>query len=296
MCASPISKLIGSSQCYAIADDAMKDEDNAAWIMELEPSIRQEWIERSHWIRLVDRLAENDLIHPGASEFDKFHESWQWLLQTGEVRAGCPYQNLFNAMRDRWLTKDFQRSQCLSVLSWDRYLWAIKHYHAPHLRIETLDQYERMLQDVGGTFFQVFPFLSPEYWRAAFHLGTLDQFYNNLRDLQEDAQQGLCYLPNRLLQQFGVHREEILQSLAYYNPGYHRMMEFLLDGYLPQLHQKTNALLTASDLHPSWQILRDWSFHRYRRIERTFRKCDFNYNQFPQVYWAKVKQELESSS
>jgi phytoene synthase len=289
---STISRLIGSSQYCAVTDDALKDEDNAAWVMQLEPAIRQEWIERSYWIRLVDRLAESDLIHHRRGQFRQFQAGWQWLLQTGEVRTDLPHQQVLGAMRDRWFSQGFQLPQYLSILSWDRYLWAISHYHKPDLKLETLNQYETLLQDLGGNFFQVLPFLFPEHWQSARYLGALDQFYNNLRDLQEDARMGVCYLPNCLLQNFGVGREEILHLSAPKNPGYHRMMAFLLDRYLPQLYQKASRLFSATNLHPSWEILRDWSWHRYRRIDRTFRECNFDYNQFPQAYWSRVQQEL----
>jgi len=70
------------------------------------------------------------------------------------------------------------------------------------------------------------------------------------------------------------------------------MMQFLLDHYLTRLQQKAYSLLMAEDLHPSWAILRDWSVHRYNRIERIFRDCNFDYTQFPQRYWSEVQQDL----
>jgi phytoene synthase len=57
-----VSYFVNSSSHRAIADDSLKDEDNAAWITTLPPDVRQIWIERVGWIRLVDRLAEQDLL------------------------------------------------------------------------------------------------------------------------------------------------------------------------------------------------------------------------------------------
>ncbi|WP_421657405.1 hypothetical protein [Leptothermofonsia sp. ETS-13] len=95
-----------------------------------------------------------------------------------------------------------------------------------------------------------------------------------------------------MLDRFGVSRDEILNLLARQNPNYARMMQFWLDDYLPTFHQKVDKLLAADDLHPSWRIWRDWSFYRYRRIERVFRSCNFDYVQFPAVYWAEVRRDL----
>lgn len=79
----------------------------------------------------------------------------------------------------------------------------------------------------------------------------VDQFYNHLRDLREDAEQGICNLPNELLDHFGVSRAEILQQQAIKNPGYSKMMQFWLEEYLPKLRFNAEQLLFAEDLHPS---------------------------------------------
>ncbi|MBD2037513.1 squalene/phytoene synthase family protein [Leptolyngbya sp. FACHB-321] len=286
-----ISGLVGSSQHDAIADDSLKDEDNAAWVMELEPCIRDEWIERISWIRLIDRLAENELVDSDSAEFRKFYAGWKWLLLWGQVKSGCAYTDVLNCIYTRWFgtSNPFDR---FSIWSWNRYLKAIERYHGHNLVIDTLDQYEVMLKDLGGAFFQVLPFLSQNYWQPACYFGALDQFFNNLRDMQEDAQRGICYIPEATLAQFGVTREEIIQQTACQNPGYAKMMQFLLDHYLKRLQQKAYPLLIAEDLHSSWAILRDWSVHRYHRIERIFRDCNFDYTQFPQRYWSEVQQDL----
>ncbi|MGQ9871784.1 hypothetical protein [Leptodesmis sp.] len=70
------------------------------------------------------------------------------------------------------------------------------------------------------------------------------------------------------------------------------MMTFWLKDYLPQLRHQAYQLLNANSLHPSWRILRDWSVYRYRRIELTFRHCQFDYVQFPEVYWQQVQADL----
>ncbi len=289
---STISQLVGSSQYQAVSDDALKDEDNAAWVMELEPTVRKQWIERIGWIRLVDRLAENQLFTADSSEFDRFYQGWQSLLAGQGVDVGCPCSEILTAIQTCWFTESRDWVSYLSIDSWDRYLKAIARYHCSDLRIDSLQDYETMLADLAGSFFQVLPFLSVRYWQSAYHFGVLDQFYNNLRDLQEDAEQGICYFPSQLLDQFGVSREEILRGKAYQNPGYHALMDFWLNQYLPRLRYRAIDLLLASDLHPSWTMLRDWSLHRYNRIERVFRSCHFDYTQFPQTYWQEVRQDL----
>jgi len=285
-----VAQLVGSSQYQALGNDALKDADNAAWALQLEPTVRQEWIERIGWIRLVDRLAEQELLQPQRPTFSQFHQSWQVLLTQGIVPPRCPYHDILSQMRDRWFVSS---PDPRTVQAWERYLQAIAAYHCPNLTVESLEKYEEMLVRLSGSLFQVLPFITPPYWQAIEHFGIVDQFYNNLRDLREDAEQGICYFPADLLEQFGVSRGEILQMRCFDNPGYYRLMEFWLDEYLPRLRRRTYNLILAQDLHPSWEILRDWSLHRYSRVERVFRDCHFNYALFPQVYWAEVKQDLE---
>lgn len=292
MNASAISSLVGSSHYEAFSDDSLKDEDNAAWVMLLQPQIRDEWIERIGWIRLIDRLAENELIRLGSCEFRQFQVHWKHLLKTGQVYPDYGYQEILLKMRARW----FEGSPCavksLSIQAWDRYLDAIARYHTSHLVIDTLAQYERMLTELAGAFFQILPFLPEKYWQAAACWGTIDQFYNNLRDMQEDAAQGVCYFPTELLDRFGVSRIEILEQRAVDNPGYSQLMQFWLNEYLPQLRRQATPLLEAEDLPVCWCILRAWSLHRYARIEQVFRACNFNYTQFAECYWFEVKQDL----
>lgn len=287
-----ISDLVGSSQYEAVADDSLKDEDNAAWVMTLDPYERTEWIERISWIRLVDRLAENELVNSDSSEFHKFYDGWKKLLNQGWVDAAHPYREVLVSIYSAWFGSVVPLGDRLSIQSWDRFLAATARYHKPSLVIDTLEQYQEMIETLSGSCFQTLPFLAEKYWQSAYSFGALDQFFNNLRDMREDAEQGICYLPTDLLNGFGVSREEILQLTACQNPNYANMMQFWLDEYLPTFHYKVDNLLAARDLHPSWRIWRDWSFYRYRRIERVFRSCHFDYVKFPQIYWAEVRKDL----
>ncbi|HEY9618470.1 MAG TPA: squalene/phytoene synthase family protein [Microcoleaceae cyanobacterium] len=281
----------GSSLYEAIADDTLKDEDNAAWVTELEPEVRNEWVQRIRWIRLVDRLAEQDLLDPSSHQFYTFFMEWKEVVETGQLPTESIYTEIWLNLHARCWQRDGW-TDYLMIRAWQRYLSAIARYHVPNLVIYSLDHYEMMLKTLAGSFFQLFPYLPRHYRQAVCYFGAIDQFYNNLRDLHEDAVQGICYLPQELLQQYGVGQEEILQFTASQNPAYHRMMHFWLDDYLPRLRHQADQILNANDLHPSWQILRDWSLHRYHRIEQIFRACNFDYEQFPRVYWAGVQQEL----
>ena len=286
-----IAELFGSSQYHAIADDALKDEDNAAWVMELEPEVRQVWIERIRWIRLADRLAESDLIEGSPGQFQDFYAAWQWLSATGKVQPAGIHRSLFESMREHWFAHP-DVSCRLSQQSWERYLMALDRYSQKNLVFATIEEFETMLRELASPFFQVLPFLSARNWLLVGAFGVVDQFYNTLRDLREDAEQGICYLPLELLDRFGVSRAEVLELRAYRNPGYRSMMEFWICDYLPKLYRRSFPFILSPNLHPSWQILRDWSLNRYQRIERVLRHCDYDYVRFPQVYWREVQRDL----
>ncbi len=287
-----ISQLVGSSQYRAFADDELKDEDNAAWVMQLEPWVRDRWIQRISWIRRADRLAEQESMEASCSDFQVFRAGWQCLDTTGQIDPEIPHGEILSGIRACWFEGTQTKREQVAIAAWDDYLKALAIYHQPQLAIATLTEYEAMLGRLAGRFFQIFPFLTEVQQQTVTFLGIVDQFYNNLRDLREDARQGICYFPNQVLQRFEVSREDILQMRCFENPGYYKMIRFWLDDYLPQLRQRSNEFLTSPDLHPSWQLLKEWSLYRYQRIEQVFRQCQFNYAIFPQYYWAAVKQDL----
>jgi 15-cis-phytoene synthase len=287
-----VSKLVGSSTYFAIADDSIKDEDNAAWVMELDLEVRQAWIDCISWIRLVDRLAEEELLDPQRQDFQQFRKDWNELKASAQIPCTAKHYKALQGMHDRWFKELSNPISQMSIHSWDRFVQASAHYHREILTFKDLKQFETMLKALGSSFFQVFPFLEAHHWRIVGQFGMVDQFYNILRDLREDAEQGICHLPTDVLHYFGVSRDEMLDLRAYQNPGYRSMMRFWLYDYLPRLHRQAYPFILASDLHPSWQILRDWSLRRYKRIERIFRRCDYDYVRFSYVYWREVKRDL----
>jgi 15-cis-phytoene synthase len=287
-----ISHLVGSAQYGAISDDSLKDEDNAAWVVTLDSENRQTWLERIEWIRLADRLAENDLMAMGQSTFLPFCQAWQVLQGTGQIPADAAHQSVLHQMQAQWLQPTADAVATLNRQAWNRYLTALNRYHRENLVIDHLNDYTQMLQELAGSFFQVLPDLSESQWSAVYHFGAVDQFYNNLRDMREDAEQGICYVPTAVLDRFGLTRRAILDLSACEHPGYRPMMQFWVEDYLSQLYQKACRFIMMPDLHPAWQILRAWSLNRYRRIERVLRQCDYDYVQFPHHYWPAVQQEL----
>ncbi len=356
---SAVARLVESSQYCAIADDSLKDEDNAAWVLELEPAVQQEWIERIGWIRKVDRLAECELLgkesytNTDSPSFLALHRAWKQLLAQGTLLVTDDRLGLLATIQQRWFAASDRaggvpwipvpesyssksgssnsdtsgqanRSDgpggatqlngvvkggdiCsldhhldrvpdeidrLCIQAWDRYLDAILTYHRDDLRIATLADYETMLETLAGSFFQILPFLSPAQWEAAYHFGAVDQFYNNLRDIDEDARQGICYFPQEVLDRFGVARSQVLDRSCIGTPEFRAMMLFWLDDYLPKLRRRAFKLVLAQDLHPSWVILRDWSLHRYARIERVLRDCQFDFVAFQSAYWEAVVVDL----
>src|SRR5438132_1358054 len=171
---------LASSAHAALADDALKDFDNASWVLDLPRSIQPAWLQRIRAIRLADRLAENQQLDPTSRRFDRFVPP----VFDGEGPA--------------------------VPAAWTRYLAALRAYHHPNLRLPTLSDHREMLDRLSGSLFQLVPFLSPRHFEAIRGLGVLDQFFNNLRDFAEDAAHGICYFPDDVLALAGVRREDVL--------------------------------------------------------------------------------------
>ncbi|AUX39320.1 hypothetical protein SOCE26_007090 [Sorangium cellulosum] len=295
-----ISSVVGSSHYRALSDDALKDEDNAAWVLGLPPGVKQAWIDRIRWIRIVDRLAENERIEPHERRFSRFMEDWRRLRARGILDPSCPFAGELAAIRALWMRggsgpdrgtgEDEMARRALAA--WDAYLLALADYHAPSLLIRTMKDHDTMLMRLSGHIFQLVPFLTKEHWDAAGEFGRLDQFFNNLRDMQEDADRGICYLPGEELARHGVTRAQVISGRCVDTPGYRALMSSWLDEVMPALYARAAPFIDAQDLHPSLQLMKEWSLRRYARITRVFRALGFDYRRFPARYWAEVRRDL----
>lgn len=287
-----IATQVGSSCYRAIADDALKDEDNAGWVLELEPAIQAVWLQRIRWIRLVDRLAEQGLLQADAAIFSTLLAGWHQLILQGTSPTDHPQQSFLEELRQAWFGQHGQPFDGAAIAAWNQYLDAVGRYHQPQLVLTDLPEYETFLAAIGGGFFQVFPFGAAHQQSAIAHWGQLDQVYNHLRDLHEDMQQGLCYFPTQVLAQFGLTRGAVLSPAGHKTAGYTRLLRFWLEHYLPRLRRKARQITRYQDLHPSWAMFLEWSIARYRRIETTLRDCQFDAEEFAAVYWLRVQADL----
>jgi 15-cis-phytoene synthase len=276
----------------------LKDEDNAAWVMSLPADAQRAWLDRIHWIRLVDRLAENERFEPDAHRFARFIDAWKLLRARGVVDPSGPFARELSAIRALWFLRESDGDPGeaamarLSVGAWDAYLAALADYHAPDLVIHGLREHDTMLWRLSGRIFQLVPFLTEDMWAAAGDFGRLDQFFNNLRDMQEDAERGICYLPEEVLRRHGVERSRLISGRCVEEPGYQRLMRFWLDEHLPTLYARAAPFIEARELHPSLEVMKEWSLRRYERITRVFRRTGFDYRRFPARYWADVRRDL----
>ena len=184
-----IGELVGSSTYNAIADDSLKDEDNAAWVMFLPRKTAGEWISVISWLRLIDRMAENEWLEGWGSRLQIFRIGWRALLVTGQVLSDDYHQKLLSQMHLRWWDNQDGGMDWASIYAWDEYVDAISEYHRSDMVFETIEEYERMLGRLGGSLMQVCPFLTDDERKKVRAFGVLDQFFNQLRDLEEDTAQ-----------------------------------------------------------------------------------------------------------
>ncbi|MCC6554097.1 MAG: squalene/phytoene synthase family protein, partial [Polyangiaceae bacterium] len=258
-----MSALLGSSRFLALSDDALKDEDNAAWVLSLPPDARRAWLPRIHWIRLVDRLAENERFEPDARRFERFLEAFRRLREEGTVDPADPFIRELSGIRAAWILPSSDAAAPAepmarrSLVAWDAYLQALRDYHAPEISLPTLHDHDEMLWRLSGRIFQLVPFLTEDIWDSVGELGRLDQLLNNLRDLSEDAANGICYFPADVLHDFGVSRDEILSGRCLGSPAYGRLMRFWLDEHLRALRARAEGFVRAEGIHPSLEVMRE---------------------------------------
>ncbi|MBI2085210.1 MAG: hypothetical protein HYT71_01720 [Candidatus Aenigmarchaeota archaeon] len=286
-----ISDYLESSKFYTQTDDSLKDEDNAAWIMELPEYEIKKWVSVLHWVRLADRLLEWDRLQMDKSvlKFSKFLMNWK-NLRIGENFADSEHAKLFEELSFLWKDQSLNNED-LEV--WDLYLESLELYTRPGIVIHDMQEYETALYGLSGTFFLAFPEGPRKYKKEIGVLGTLDQFYNNLRDLYEDSVRGLYYFPETLLEQFGIKRGELSRLVVEPDERFVRMNEFLLESFAGKLKASVAHMVTDENLPASWQIMIKNNFKRYARIENVFRKVGYNSLEFSMVYWDHVRVDID---
>jgi phytoene synthase len=269
---------IRSSDFDAVADDAAKDDENVAFLDALPLAQQAEWLARLGWLRLADRLSENQIVEPHARRFEIFHAEWRRAF---DPDAAIPreYAGVWREMRASL------HEEPRALAAWDDYLDALSDYTRANLEIPTLEEHDRMLRRLTGNVFAVFPYLRDSQREAAVRFGALDQMTNNVRDLAEDAARGLCFFPSDVLARFELSRASLLHGSAIGTPGYRAMMRFWLDEHLADVRRDADEFTAMSDLHPSLARMRETCLARHAKIERVLRDCDLNYREFPDVYW-----------
>ena len=241
---------LDSSAHAALGDDALKDFDSAGWVVELPPSIQPVWVQRIRAIRQADRLSEARQLDRAAAD------------------------DIFLRLPAHFFAADGPRA----LAAWTGYLAALRAFHRRDLRLSGLADHRAMLDRLSGSLFQLVPFLSPPQFEAIRGLGVLDQFFNNLRDLAEDAAHGICYFP-----------DDVLGDRWRSKPGWPNLMRFWLDEYLPELELGAARFDACDDLHPSVARLRSECRARYLRILHRFRAVGFDFRRFAEEYWREVR-------
>lgn len=278
-----------SSDFQALGDDALKDEDNVSFLAKLPLTQQADWLLRLRWLRIADRLAENELLEPSYQRFASFCADWRCFIERREI-AG-EHEATWREMRFVWFTAAGEPKEPLAIAAWGEYLDALRDYAPGRASLATLHDHDLMLMRLSGSLFSTFPYLLDSQRKAIARFGMLDQMMNNLRDVSEDLAHGLCYFPDDILAGFGVRSDALITGEAIGTPGFNALSRFWIDDYLPRIREGANAFLAIDDLHPSLIQMRDAFLRRYERIERVFRECEFDYLAFPATYWSTVREE-----
>ncbi|HEX8795046.1 MAG TPA: squalene/phytoene synthase family protein [Polyangiaceae bacterium] len=280
------ARFVRSSDVRALADDARKDDENIGFVAELPLAQQAEWLARFRWLRMADRLAENEMIEPGDRRFSAFRDEWRSLVACAHVDG--EHAEVWREMRATWWTPQGTVREPMAVACYGRYLEALRVYTRRGLVLRTLGDHDAMLRGISGNGVCVFPYVREEHRDAAARFGMLDQLMNNLRDIAEDASHGLCYFPRDVLGRFGVEAETLLDASVVGKPGYQAMMRFWLDEHLASIRQGAAAFGALPGLHPSLVALRLSAVARHARIERVFRSCGLDPVAFVSAYWEKT--------
>jgi phytoene synthase len=175
-----------------------------------------------------------------------------------------------------------------AAAAWGQYLVALWYYHCG-VAIRTITNHDEMLLRLSGPLLQLAPGMPEELWSAAAHFGALDQFWNNVRDMQEDAERGMCWLPESVLLDHGIRREDVMSGDAPRMSGWQGLMRWWLEARVARLEEAAASFIAARKPE-TLQLMQTWTLRRYARVACTFRAVEFDYRRFAEVYWGEVSQ------
>ncbi len=293
MSGKTISDYANSSRFYRGTNDSFKDEDNASWIMRLRKYERDQWVPSIQWTREPDRLREGELFRQKENSpsytYKSFVSGWQQLLNGRELNENLPCAPLLHSFKKRF-AREKPSEEFLKKCS--TYLEALENYVRPDVSVRNMRGYETAIYDLGA-FFYVFPFAPKNYFKEIGVLGALDQHFNFIRDEFEDTHRGLVYFPNDLLSNYNIKKHELPKLVMQPDKRYARFNEFMLTDFASKLKTLASPLLTAKNLHNSWNIMLENNLRRYERITKVLRLCNYNAQKFNFRYWDFVRADLD---
>lgn len=289
-----IPSVIQSARHYEGTDDSLKDKDNLAWLAQFDPDVVSDWLTVLEWVRVPDRLIEHDRFASNGSpahSFTMFRNDWE-RLRSGSIPTGSPFRDLFERLRRLWSAGAI--GEC-ELRTWDQYLEALDRYDTPHVQFASMDEYSSALYALSGTFFQALPYGPRHLATQVGRLGTLDQFYNNLRDLGEDLRRGIICFPRPLLHRFELSQPALLDAASEPDPRLARLVDYLICEFASPLFAAIAPLVAERELHPSWRACLQHTLARYARIEYVFRSCGYCPDRFSAEYWPLVERKWPNS-
>lgn len=245
------------------ANESLKSYDDLSWLYQVEPMSRADWLRRLVWVRLVVQLAEERLL------------------------VADP-QSLANHFLVPRHPADFGVSWCEA---WQRYVVAVHKYHEPKATLPNLAAHTQSLLELSGNIFCLYPEVDWSLRRSIAHFGALDQYFNNLRDLKTDSQQGRCHFPLDVLARFGLEPEHLANPGCRTTPEYAALMRFWLNEYLPTLVLEAAEFRNMKGLPKALRLLRTSCLRRHARVERVFRQSSFDFVKADVAYWSEVARE-----
>lgn len=243
----------------AVHADAHKDRDAMGWLAAIPPDQQRPWRAWIRRLRVADTIAE---------------------LRPRDLTA-------LQAAWDKVREHEFHDDSPRAAATWARYLEALAYYHHSAIAIRTVEEHDEMLLRLSGPLLQLAPGMPEALLDAAAKFGAYNQYWDNIRDLQEDAARGMCWLPEDELSRYGVARSAVLNGDAPDTCAWRELMTHWLGAQRQNLMWAAWVFVRAQKPWPL-RVMTHWTLRRYERIERVFRAVEFDYRRFAEEYWSEV--------
>lgn len=254
-----------------------KDYDTSWWLGSLPAQERDAWLLLVRWQRVCDEASE-----AGGQPWDQLRQDWQVFRRSGACLGEWAAElRRIATLGCEWSDQTWH--------AWDELVDSqVRWWPSDIVDLSALEQFG---VDASGSILRCAPGAPWRRRGAIDALGALDQLMNVLRDVEEDALTGRCWLPRDVMRFHGLELDEVLSAVEQGDPRLAAVCRDTWFGLSRTLCKKIDVIGEVP-LTPAWRQLVRAFRDRHRGFAVALAASGFQPRTATPAYWAHRRARL----